>query len=215
MQICKTTCLKSCGIYCSFQKVSSHTRKLVQQCSICIRDVVLRCLEVPVNYAWDHETSDNYLVKGRTMAGPYKAIREKMDFEYHGCYGLKRQQLQDEIIERILGSSGAGSVGTADPHPWIVFYSRIIFRWQILGCIVDAWAGPLAFGPSENRPRFDSNSTTRVVGLLEARWARSSCDDSARSWHLCSHRPVGSSATRPSHPRGWVIADSWMNSNAA
>ena len=95
------------------------------------------------------------------------------------------------------------------------FYSRVVFRWQILCGIVDAWAGPLAFGPSENRPRFNSNSTTRVVGLLEARWARSSCDDSERSWHLRSHRPVGSSATRPSHPRGWIIADSWMNSNAA
>lgn len=83
--------------------------------------------EVPENYAWDHETSDNYQVKGRTMAGPYKAIREEMDFEYHGCYGLKRQQLQDAIIERILGSSGAGSVGTTDPHPWIVFTAGSFF----------------------------------------------------------------------------------------
>ena len=89
--------------------------------------MVLRCFEVPENYAWDHETSDNYQVKGRTMAGPYKAIREEMDFEYHGCYGLKRQQLQDAIIERILESSGAGSVGTTDPHPWIVFTAGSFF----------------------------------------------------------------------------------------
>mmetsp|Transcript_81049 Transcript_81049/g.99314 ORF Transcript_81049/g.99314 Transcript_81049/m.99314 type:complete len:326 (+) Transcript_81049:106-1083(+) len=83
--------------------------------------------EVPENYDWGHETSDNYQVKGKAMAGPYKAIREKLDFEYHGCYGLKRQQLQDAIIQRILGTSGAGTGEGTDPHPWIVFTAGSFF----------------------------------------------------------------------------------------
>lgn len=78
--------------------------------------------QVPEDYAWDHETFDNYQVNGRAMTGPYKAIREKLDFQHHGCYQLERQQLQDAIIEGIL----TGNV-VPDRHPWIVFTAGSFF----------------------------------------------------------------------------------------
>ena len=79
--------------------------------------------KVPEDYAWDHETFDNYQVNGRAMTGPYKAIREKLDFQHHGCYQLERQQLQDAIIEGIL----TGQNVVPDRHPWIVFTAGSFF----------------------------------------------------------------------------------------
>jgi len=79
--------------------------------------------QVPEDYAWDHETFDNYQVNGRAMTGPYKAIREKLDFQHHGCYQLERQQLQDAIIEGIL----TGQNVVPDRHPWIVFTAGSFF----------------------------------------------------------------------------------------
>ena len=90
------------------------------------------------------------------------------------------------------------------------FHCRIFLCWQILGGIVDAWPRLLAFGCGENWPRSDSHTITRVVRLFEAWWARSCSNDSERSGHLCSYRSMGSFATRPPHPRRWIIKATWM-----
>jgi len=77
--------------------------------------------EVSDSYDWKQETTGNYHVEGRLMVGPYKDIREKLDFDHHGCYNVRRQQLQDEIISKVVGS------GKRNPYPWIVFTAGSFF----------------------------------------------------------------------------------------
>ncbi|CAE7622825.1 Rf1 [Symbiodinium necroappetens] len=77
--------------------------------------------EVSESYDWKQETTGNYHVEGRLMVGPYKDIREKLDFDHHGCYNVRRQQLQDEIISKVVGS------GKRNPYPWIVFTAGSFF----------------------------------------------------------------------------------------
>ncbi|CAE7884599.1 unnamed protein product [Symbiodinium microadriaticum] len=77
--------------------------------------------EVSESYDWKQETTGNYHVEGRLMVGPYKDIREKLDFDHHGCYSVRRQQLQDEIISKVVGS------GKRNPYPWIVFTAGSFF----------------------------------------------------------------------------------------
>ena len=55
------------------------------------------------------------------MVGYYKDIREKLDFDHHGCYDVKRQQLQDQIICNVVGT------GSRKKYPWIVFTAGSFF----------------------------------------------------------------------------------------
>ena len=60
--------------------------------------------EVPASFDWSSETFDNYGVHEKRMHGPYKYIRDRLDFEHHGCYDLERQKFQDTRV-RGLGDS--------------------------------------------------------------------------------------------------------------
>ncbi|CAJ1392678.1 unnamed protein product [Effrenium voratum] len=77
--------------------------------------------EVPASFDWSSETFDNYGVHEKRMHGPYKYIRDRLDFEHHGCYDLERQKFQDTIIAHIVGS------GPREPHPWIIFTAGSFF----------------------------------------------------------------------------------------
>mmetsp|Transcript_17498 Transcript_17498/g.47935 ORF Transcript_17498/g.47935 Transcript_17498/m.47935 type:complete len:451 (+) Transcript_17498:174-1526(+) len=71
--------------------------------------------EVAADYDFGKPTCVNYAVEGRAVFGPYKDIREKLDFEYHGCACQRRQELQDLLIQDVIGT------GVRQDHPWIVF----------------------------------------------------------------------------------------------
>mmetsp|Transcript_9318 Transcript_9318/g.17194 ORF Transcript_9318/g.17194 Transcript_9318/m.17194 type:complete len:314 (+) Transcript_9318:75-1016(+) len=77
--------------------------------------------EVSDDYDWTSETSENYHVDGGQMFGPFRAIREKLDFHHHGCYDMRRQELQDAIISKVVGGGGRNA------HPWIVFTAGSFF----------------------------------------------------------------------------------------
>eukprot|EP00438_Fugacium_kawagutii_P036154 Skav228023 [mRNA] locus=scaffold1073:179041:180165:- [translate_table: standard] len=98
------------------------------------------------------------------MTGPYKAIRERLDFDYHGCYEQKRQQLQDAIIQRILGSSGAGPT---DSHPWIVFTAGSFFAgksWVVSWMLEQ---GHLPFAPVRTDPDLIRTQLPEWSGYLK------------------------------------------------
>lgn len=77
--------------------------------------------KVPPTYDWSQETFKNHQAEGKQMCGPYAAIRERLDFDHHGCYSLARQQLQDRIIHDVVGT------GTQRAHPWIIFTAGSFF----------------------------------------------------------------------------------------
>ena len=80
------------------------------------------------------------------MVGPYKDIREKLDFDHHGCYGVKRQQLQDEIISKVVGA------GSRNPYPWIVFTAGSFFAGKSW---VASWMIEQGYLPLEDVVRTD------------------------------------------------------------
>lgn len=69
----------------------------------------------PEDYDYSRPTSENYRTDGREVVGNYADIRSKLDFDYHGCYTVARQKLQDIII---LDSIGKGIV---HERPWLIF----------------------------------------------------------------------------------------------
>jgi len=77
--------------------------------------------QVPPTYDWSQETFINYGAEGRQMLGPYAAIRERLDFDHHGCYSLARQKFQDKIIQDVVGT------GLQRAHPWIIFTAGSFF----------------------------------------------------------------------------------------
>lgn len=77
--------------------------------------------QVPPTYDWSEETFKNYEAEGRQMFGPYAAIRERLDFDHHGCYSLARQKFQDKIIQDVIGT------GLQKAHPWIIFTAGSFF----------------------------------------------------------------------------------------
>eukprot|EP00931_Biecheleriopsis_adriatica_P067884 TRINITY_DN41948_c0_g1_i1.p1 TRINITY_DN41948_c0_g1~~TRINITY_DN41948_c0_g1_i1.p1 ORF type:complete len:357 (-),score=43.39 TRINITY_DN41948_c0_g1_i1:101-1171(-) len=82
---------------------------------------LLESWKIPCDYDWRQETFENYGAEGRRMLGPFAEIRRRLDFDHHGCYMAKRQQLQDAIIRQVLG------VGARNSHPWIIFTAGSFF----------------------------------------------------------------------------------------
>ena len=72
---------------------------------------------VPDSYDYGKATNVSYnQAPSRKAWGPFKAIRESLDHEWHGSYIESRQQLQDILITDVVGG------GTAKRYaPWIVF----------------------------------------------------------------------------------------------
>lgn len=60
-------------------------------------------------------TQENYTGAGEQNVGPYKAIRETRDRDYHGTYTAARQMWQDGVIGAVCQRT------TPQPKPWLVF----------------------------------------------------------------------------------------------
>jgi len=72
--------------------------------------------QVRKDYDYTKATNVNYRLNASSTWGPFRGIREKLDFDYHGNYTQERQNLQDILMSDVIG------VGTAHRYaPWIVF----------------------------------------------------------------------------------------------
>ena len=73
------------------------------------------------NYDYSKSTEDNYAQDGKIFVGKYAAIRESLDYSYHKYYNIKRQFLQDEIIEKFLHIIRDKNECVIPTNNWLVF----------------------------------------------------------------------------------------------
>mmetsp|Transcript_30474 Transcript_30474/g.90304 ORF Transcript_30474/g.90304 Transcript_30474/m.90304 type:complete len:450 (-) Transcript_30474:110-1459(-) len=87
-------------------------RNVVRQLSVDYGETALPSPDydyaVPTNLA--HRASGS-----REVVGPFSSIREGLDFDYHGCYTVERQKLQDILLGDVIGC------GTRKDYPWAIF----------------------------------------------------------------------------------------------
>lgn len=74
---------------------------------------------VPEDFDCTKSTRDVYQTDDPelTSYGPFKDIRDSLDKAYHGAYTRERQEMQDELIKRVVFDSAERPQAT----PWIVF----------------------------------------------------------------------------------------------
>ena len=78
------------------------------------------------SYSYISSTEENWraLPGDFEFYGPFKDLRATLDYSYHCNYRKERQNFQDEVIEKMLGSfirDKNGFVCTIPRDPWIVF----------------------------------------------------------------------------------------------
>jgi len=74
----------------------------------------------------ERSTEDSYSASNHDFHGKYASLRSKLDYTYHSNYSMKRQALQDDIIDSILNSTwimddSTGNICETPTRPWIVF----------------------------------------------------------------------------------------------
>ena len=57
---------------------------------------------VPPNYNYEKSSEANYRNPDAPFVGKYQHIRKQLDYSFHERYGVERQNLQDQLIERFL-----------------------------------------------------------------------------------------------------------------
>jgi hypothetical protein len=72
-----------------------------------------------VNYDWNTPTFEIYdEPETKSFSPSFAKARERLDYSYHHNLALKRQHLQDAILQRVVDSSAKLS---NEKRPWIVF----------------------------------------------------------------------------------------------
>lgn len=73
-----------------------------------------------VNYDWNTPTFEIYDEPGeiKSFSPPFAKARERLDYSYHHNLALKRQHLQDAILQRVVNLSAKLP---NEKRPWIVF----------------------------------------------------------------------------------------------
>jgi predicted kinase len=80
-------------------------------------------------YDWNLSTEENYKVEDGEYLhyGPFKHIRENLDYGFHTYYARERQELQDKIVQYLLqrhveGSNASTRRGCPRPSSrWVIF----------------------------------------------------------------------------------------------
>jgi len=74
---------------------------------------------VSTRYDWNLSTEENHQVDIERLYGPFKKMREQLDYDFHVFYSTERQQLQDRIVESLLDVN-------KDVRPWMVFTAGVM-----------------------------------------------------------------------------------------
>mmetsp|Transcript_20042 Transcript_20042/g.47142 ORF Transcript_20042/g.47142 Transcript_20042/m.47142 type:complete len:442 (+) Transcript_20042:88-1413(+) len=94
------------------RKVSIRYKRVARQLSVDLGETAVPSpnydYTVPTHLA--HRAPE-----GREVVGRFASIREGLDFDYHGCYTVERQKLQDVVI------GDAAGTGTQKESPWAIF----------------------------------------------------------------------------------------------
>ncbi len=81
-------------------------------------------------FDWELSTEENFRSETHELCGHFKAIRERLDYNYHGHYSCARQRLQDFIIHSILAAAENESIKNrhcrVSPNPWVVFTAGVM-----------------------------------------------------------------------------------------
>jgi len=83
------------------------------------------------DFAIDRSTKEIYGADNLEYYGPFRDVRAKLDYNYHGNYLKSRQQFQDRIVEKFFsGTTIRDSVHGHDCKtalsPWIVFTAGVM-----------------------------------------------------------------------------------------
>eukprot|EP00747_Dinoflagellata_sp_TGD_P100635 gnl/TRDRNA2_/TRDRNA2_168095_c0_seq1.p1 gnl/TRDRNA2_/TRDRNA2_168095_c0~~gnl/TRDRNA2_/TRDRNA2_168095_c0_seq1.p1 ORF type:complete len:658 (-),score=120.45 gnl/TRDRNA2_/TRDRNA2_168095_c0_seq1:116-1906(-) len=73
---------------------------------------------LPPSYNFDRPTNcpeNNYGSSERKFYGPFKGVRERLDFSHHGSYSEKRQAWQDTVVSSMTMRS------EPQPMPWLIY----------------------------------------------------------------------------------------------
>ena len=87
---------------------------------------------VDSRYDWKLSTEENYKVECSHLYGPFKAIRERLDYSFHACYSRERQELQDRIVQILLqthyqeNTKNTRCDPTSSDSPWAIFTAGVM-----------------------------------------------------------------------------------------
>lgn len=93
---------------------------------------VVRKTKVPDTFDYSKSTTDIYGTDLAVYSGPFRSLREKLDYSYHRNYVEKRQIVQDRIIEWLLNGGDQNMAWTTQEicskecqsstrNQWVVF----------------------------------------------------------------------------------------------
>jgi predicted kinase len=86
--------------------------------------------KVDSRYDWNWSTEDNYKVEGEELFGPFKNIREQLDYDFHVHYSRERQELQDKILQFLLEMNNRNKADSrpcpTSSRPWVIFTAGVM-----------------------------------------------------------------------------------------
>ena len=88
--------------------------------------------KVPLKYDWKLSTEENYKVDCSHLYGPFKTVRERLDYSFHACYSRERQELQDSIVQFFLQKHDQDKTkfiqcdSNSSGRPWAVFTAGVM-----------------------------------------------------------------------------------------
>ena len=132
---------------------------------------------VDADFDFSRSTQDNYNVPGDTVSGPHAAIREKLDFGYHGNYSERRIAFQDLLVGNVVGA------GQPKENPWIVFSAGAMGAGKTF---VVSWLSDRGYFPLEDIVHIDMDRFRKEL----PEWPGYNSRDSMTSGRL-THREAG------------------------
>ena len=77
-------------------------------------------------YDWTKSTEANHVDMNASLTGPFRQIRETLDYSYHSRYSQSRQLLQDGMIESTLNRATEPRWNkTSSEDQWIIFTAGV------------------------------------------------------------------------------------------
>jgi hypothetical protein len=77
---------------------------------------------IKVGFDFHKSTRDNYTDPSATQFGDFADVRRDLDSQWHGCYCLSRQLLQDGLVKEALGLNRGSQLNFQEhAHPLIVY----------------------------------------------------------------------------------------------
>lgn len=82
-------------------------------------------------YDWSRSTSENHQAPSAPFREEFKASRERLDYSWHVRYSLRRQELQDAIVRKMLRESAAACFSEShDEEVDLGVFRGLAARWR-------------------------------------------------------------------------------------